>query len=341
MVRYILSIAVIVAHYAELTHSSYWFPITSNMAVGIFFGLSGFLVYGSFLKKENFRTYFLGRVRRILPPYSAVVLATALLMCSVSSLDVSDYFLSSGFWRYVIFNLGFANFLQPTLPGVLDGQEIMAVNGSLWTLKVEWGLYLSVPLLVWLFRRLKIHFVLYAFVLCIISALYGYGMSVLAEYSGNMLYEKLSYQFVGQLPFFLTGMVVWQYRDRVRENLIRCGGVAVLVIIFALYLKHFEISSYWLELIPNFLLKCAATLVALVISIAPTIDNISRLMGRVGNCSYEMYLLHFPVIQFLIATIGAEQLQNPWVFGAVLMLIFVLSWGLNRSIERCFRKSNL
>lgn len=51
MVRYVLAIAVIIAHYNELVGANIYFPVTSYVAVGGFFSLSGFLIYGSFLKK--------------------------------------------------------------------------------------------------------------------------------------------------------------------------------------------------------------------------------------------------------------------------------------------------
>ena len=81
--------------------------------------------------------------RRILPPYWATVVLFAILLgfCSASP----DYFLSGQFWKYLIANLCFVNFVEPALPGVFDGMEVTAVNGSLWTMKVEWMLYLSMP----------------------------------------------------------------------------------------------------------------------------------------------------------------------------------------------------
>ena len=46
----------------------------------------------------------------------------------------------------------FLNFAHPNLPAVFANNSMQAVNGALWTLKIEVLFYISVPLLVWLFR---------------------------------------------------------------------------------------------------------------------------------------------------------------------------------------------
>lgn len=154
-VRYILAVSVIIYHVGGLMGFEVSWPIPSYIAVGAFFALSGFLVFGSFLHSHSLKSFLERRARRIMPPYISVVLFCAVALVGVSTFPAIRYFTSPDWWRYLVANLSFMNFLAPTLPGVFDGYEHPAVNGSLWTMKVEWMLYLSVPVVAWLLARFR------------------------------------------------------------------------------------------------------------------------------------------------------------------------------------------
>jgi peptidoglycan/LPS O-acetylase OafA/YrhL len=155
VVRYYLALSVVMAHFSTLTGVEVWWPTSSYDAVGGFFALSGFLVYGSYLRAPSLKTFIANRARRILPAYSFIILLCAFGLVGLSTLPAAEYFTSWHWWRYLLSNLTFLNFLCPDLPGVFSGNEMTAVNGSLWTLKVEWMLYLTVPLVAWLIAKLR------------------------------------------------------------------------------------------------------------------------------------------------------------------------------------------
>lgn len=71
----------------------------------------------------------------------------ALSLWTVSSLGIGEYF-SRTWLKYVGFNLAFLNFVQQSLPGVFEGHKFDAVNGALWTLKIEVMFYAVVPVFV-------------------------------------------------------------------------------------------------------------------------------------------------------------------------------------------------
>lgn len=123
-------------------------------AVNVFFILSGFWVTQSFLKSGSVKEYAIKRYRKILPQYWLVVLACALALSAFSVLPLREYFCSGGFYKYLAANFSALNFLCPNLPGVFEGLPLGgSVNGSLWTIKVEVGFYLILPLIARAVRR--------------------------------------------------------------------------------------------------------------------------------------------------------------------------------------------
>ena len=288
-VRYILAFSVIIAHVGELMGFTnafvflHW-PIPSYAAVGGFFALSGYLVYGSYERHPVLIDYLRRRARRILPPYVKVVILSAIGLSAISSLPWMDYFTSPEWWRYVVANLSFLNFLAPSLPGVFEGHLHTAVNGSLWTMKIEVMLYLTIPLAVWLCTRLNCKTSRMAIIVYALSVGYRLLFTWLYIRTGQEIYAILSRQFFGQLAFFFTG--VWLYASyqtfqRYRHSI---ALVALSLFLFSAYIPYYSIVF---EPVVISLLTLYACIVGRWGSWIPVKNNVS----------YEMYLIHFPLIQ--------------------------------------------
>lgn len=98
------------------------------------------------------KRYFLKRALRIYPAYFCIVLICAVMGVFFSAYSWREYW-SLSLLKYIAANLVFLNFLQPNLPGLFESNAIQAVNGALWTLKIEVMFYLFVPLAVMAFRK--------------------------------------------------------------------------------------------------------------------------------------------------------------------------------------------
>lgn len=159
--------------------------LSSTVAVKAFFVVSGFLIFMSYERSSSIASYAKKRFRRIYPAYFTVVMLCAIGLIIVSSKSAGDYF-SFDWIKYIYTNLAFLNFLQPTLPGVFDSNKISAVNGALWTLKIEAMFYLTVPFFVFLFRRFS-HFLIIIF-FYFSSITYAEIMAVIADRTGSELY---------------------------------------------------------------------------------------------------------------------------------------------------------
>lgn len=128
----------------------------ASTAVASFFIFSGFWVTLSLLRSESIKEYAFKRCKKILPPYWTVVIADALLLCAFSTLSAKDYFTDAGFLKYLVANILSLNFLHPSLPGVFEGLPLNgAVNGALWTIKIELAFYVCLPFVMWLLNMLS------------------------------------------------------------------------------------------------------------------------------------------------------------------------------------------
>ena len=256
--------------------------LSSSIAVKSFFIVSGFLIFMSYENSHNTKNYFLKRVRRIYPAYFVVVFSCAVFGYALSTYSITSYW-SLDLLKYIVCNLLFLNFLSPSLPGVFEGNHLQAVNGALWTLKIEVMFYLFVPFAAITFRkfnRLGVILLFYA-----ISILYSWLLLGKAKESGASIYLELQRQLPGQLTYFMAGAAAYYYYNYLRK-------FKVLAVSFALIVFLFKSSVPWLIFEP-------VVLAILVVSLAYLIPYLGN-FGKYGDFSYGIYIAHFPILQTLI-----------------------------------------
>lgn len=255
--------------------------LSTAVAVKAFFVVSGFLIFMSYERSTSLSSYVSKRFRRIYPAYFSAVMLCAFGLAMASSRLTVDYF--SFVWlRYVLSNLAFLNFLQPTLPGVFEENHLSAVNGALWTLKIEVMFYALVPVIAHVFRRTS-HVPVMVLVYCASLAYSGIFMEA-AERTGLGLFRELSRQLPGQLSYFISGAFLYYYLP-----------------LFSRYKLYFLMSALVVfvidRFVPMFVLEPFALAVVVVFfGLFPYVGN----FGRYGDFSYGTYILHFPIIQLVV-----------------------------------------
>ena len=277
--------------------------LSSDVAVKGFFVISGFLIFMSYERSKSLGSYTIKRIRRIYPAYFAIVMICAIGLVSVSTKSASDYF-SFEWLKYVFANLTFLNFLQPDLPGVFESNIVRAVNGALWTLKIEVMFYMAVPLFVYLFRKFSVLPVLLLFY--ILSVVYSEIFSALAARTGLEIYDQLARQLPGQLSYFIAGGFFFYYLNIFERRIGYFVTVAVLILIINKF--------YPLPLLIPFSLAAAVIYFGLYLYIGN--------FGKYGDFSYGVYIIHFPTIQVLLTL---KQFSNtPWYFLLAVVFITIL-----------------
>jgi peptidoglycan/LPS O-acetylase OafA/YrhL len=121
-----------------------WGRFAGAIGVEIFFVISGFLVTGSFYRRQHLIDFIWARFIRIMPAYAACLLLSAFLIGPLfSTYPFKAYILDHGAYAYVWKNLQLTpGSLLFDLPGVFTGNpQMTAVNGSIWTLPAEVRMY--------------------------------------------------------------------------------------------------------------------------------------------------------------------------------------------------------
>lgn len=330
LVRYYLAFAVFVAHFNVVFDTDIYFPTSSYNAVGGFFALSGFLVYRSFLKSTSVKSYLLKRARRILPPYIFIVLVCAFGLVLVSDLSLKDYFFNIQWIKYLVSNLLFLNFIEPELPGVFRNLGVHAVNGSLWTMKIEVMLYVSVPVVAWLFSKVhrkweKADIMMLFGAIYLFSIIYRITFHELYAAYGHELFNILSRQVFGQLMYFYAGVFIYfQYKRFMRYRLHIVAG-CVLFMLLGDYIPYYQ-----------FIIS------PLVVSSLVIFFSSFKMMPVFNrhNISYDIYLFHMPIMMTVCSFAGKDTSGVFGSFGIVLVLTILLGYMVWFGIERRFMLRN-
>lgn len=297
LIRLTLAIVVVFFHVGYLSNSSTFAALpryfSGHLAVEGFFAISGFLIFASYERCSSIKDYYSKRASRILPGYWLATAICLLIAFSYGSFNVG---------RFLLANLSFATFLAPGIPGVFPSNYTTVLNGALWTIKIEVMFYIMVPLIVWVCRRLNRDAVLWTlFVLSVIFRI------IVAKH------ETLAVQLPGQLSFFMIGALIHYHLPFFEKH-----GKWLMIGAALLYALH--ATTGWFFPRP----AAIATLTLGASLLLPAVKGPTRW----GDFSYGVYVLHWPIIQLVVA--AGVYSTHPW-FALVLTLLSIaiaapLSW---------------
>jgi peptidoglycan/LPS O-acetylase OafA/YrhL len=288
------------------------FTTFGDIAVCIFFVISGYLITSSFEKDRMPVNFIIGRVLRIWPALIATVcLAVFIIGPLNTSLSLRNYFSDHMTWSYFK-NLRLME-IQFTLPGVFASNPFKdSVNGSLWTLPIEVFMY-AVTLAFGLSRLHRFRFGMLALVAFLIIA-DTHLFSTCQDKTTSVLWLGSSFFASKFAIFYLAGAMFFLYRDRVRFS------STVAAICFILFVGSLTA--------PSFRLVSLFTLPYMVLYLA--FARIPYLMrfGRFGDFSYGLYVYAFPIQQTIVhLTHGQLSVFRMFVYSFSLTLIAaILSW---------------
>jgi len=326
--RFFFALNILLAHLCELSQSKSLLFLSSfsnsSIAVKGFFIISGFLVAKSFVTTSSLKEYFIKRAKRILPAYIFIILFSALILVFFSSNHLLEYFSKKGVYLYLGWNMIFLNFMHPCLPGLFENNLYCAVNGALWTLKVEEGFYIILPFIFYIIKRTK-KAVLILGSLYILSLVYWLLMD---SYFNQPLLAK---QLPGYLSYFVTGIFLFLNFDFIIQNKKMLFLVSFLFLMISRFIP-IQIDLFYPAGYGLFIIVLAYSL--------PFLDN----FGKYGDFTYGLYIYHFPIIQ-LFRQYDLFEKCNPGIMVIAVILITLLfamfSWFFieKRFLDR-FKNNN-
>ena len=247
-----------------------------GVAVVIFFFASGFFVTKSLLRIKNGKVFWKARMIRIYPAFIFVVFLSVFLMGPlISKYTLKEYFSFSETYLYMLYLVFVPRY---NLPGVFEENFLAKiVNGSLWTLTLEVicyiGLYIAYKLKLLTTARLKKINIL---LIVIIGICFGLQPEKIYHY----------HSYIRPLFVFIVGMEYYIFRESISINLY---GIAITFVASVVLLSTKKIDLWMVCVFPYLL------------SAWVFCDwQISEKIGMLGEFSYAIYLVAFPIQQIFV-----------------------------------------
>ena len=298
IIRFLAAAMVIYGHMAHIMGVAVpciYGQAVSTIAVKILFVISGYLVMKSLMNDARFGRYMIRRSFRIFPGLIGVVLFSTLVVGLIfTGLPKKEYLLSGSTWLYLK-NIVFYPIYS--LPGVFANYTYPnAVNGSLWTLPIEFALYLVLPLFLVIFRKIKIERagLIAVTVLCIAAniARLKYFPDARYVFYGTNWFDALTI-----LPYFFAGSVLALPEFK---NIFNIQIAFIMLLVAAI----FKFGSVKYELILSLILPYS------VLSFSLTEKPVFSRWFEKSDYSYGLYLYGFVIQQAVYHQI--EKLKLPF-----------------------------
>jgi peptidoglycan/LPS O-acetylase OafA/YrhL len=264
-------------------------------AVLFFFVLSGFVIHLKYARnltkpvpsKFSLSDYLYRRVKRIYPPFLFAVLITFICDLLGRKLQWSIYYGTTPY-QLINENIGHSNWDIKTLAGNLlflykEYIPVYGTNGPAWSLKYEWWFYMLYPLFL-LMGTKKIIYPTLVMVLLFCASFFP------------------KFWPEGLLPDIFSMMITWWLGVLLAEVYAKRITIKFKYLSFAmgfiLLAPFFGVSSLFYSVcLAGFFLGLISLF--LTLSVRNKVIMLLERLKIVGDFSYTLYIIHFPLLVFM------------------------------------------
>ena len=296
------------------------------LGVDIFFTISGFLITSLILRglREDcfsFCTFYMRRARRLLPAACTVLFVVTLLSSFLLSATQYREFLSQ-LLSAPVFLTNVTLWMQT---GYFSADSAFRPLLHMWSLAVEEQYYLIIPLFIFITpKRFRLPFAIVGTVSSFLMCIYFMTRSPSAAF--YLLPTRAWEMGIGSIGAFLTS----NRRVRVIAYTLLPGGLLLLLAapVVPQTGPHPGIAAAAV---------CCSTLIVLLAESGRLNANaMSKGLSFMGNFSYSLYLIHWPLLS--IARVVYLSKILPWaITSLIVFLSFVIAYVLFRFVEKPFR----
>lgn len=317
-IRLLAAVAVVFGHSFPLTgvhQPGYLGSPVATLAVKTFFVISGYLISESWMRDPHVWRYLMRRSLRIFPALIVVCLFSILIVGPLlTSLSPGEYFGNTRTWKYLDNIL-----LRPSysLPGLFsDNIYPGAVNGSLWTLPVEFSMYLLLPIVLTL-KLARYTLVIAAMALSVASVWFT---KIHIPQQPPVFWGTNFVSALEMAPYFFWGAV---YRVWVPRSALNLQFSVLLMVLLPLAFSGMPSGEVIALIIVPYL----------VLSLGYATPPVFGWIDRYGDISYGVYLYGFlcqQIASYLFPAQGGHW-QNFLLAAPPTIILGALSWHM---IER-------
>lgn len=293
--------------------------------VQLFLIISGYLIHLSFLKskteKYDFKKFYIRRFFRIYPPYLVVLL-----------------FLAFQYNREVLKNANqFWDFVSHlTMTYNLQDATFFSFNGAFWSLALEVQLYLIYPLFLWFRTKLGIRKTIFLLLTTYILFTLIFNFT----YTPNFYFALQNLVFKSWIIWGLGAFLAeihWQ-----SKRLFRVSGWAII----GLLLLVSWVKATAITLAINDLIWASFFIVFIdyyLFSSKNGLNLFEKMLSKIGEVSYSMYLIHLPIITALIGSITYMGISKTRSFAHIFdgFIIFIIAYVFSKGLYHFLEKPSI
>ena len=307
------------------------------IGVDIFFVISGFLITSIIYSdlsagKFTLKGFYLKRMKRILPAYNTVLVATLLLAFFIAPPEKLVSLAHSALSTVIFASNFFFGFTKDYFDSALWDDPLLHT----WSLAVEEQFYIVWPILLILVARYRLRLGLLigaTVLLAIVSFLIAEWM-LGYTYASRWAYYLLPPRAGELLGGALAAFVVARIQQRKLNTVAALVGVIVIALGFILIDEGSPFPGF------NALYPTIGTLLIILFATAnePVGWFFSRpLLVFIGKLSYSLYLWHWPILALTRMAYGQNELSLTMQI-VCLVVIVALSYLTWRCVENPIRK---